>query len=138
MREQGCSLAGHVVCRSGESGCMRGWLFCATRCRSHVVQICFASGGRITGDILLNGYPKVQATFARVMGYVEQTDIHSPQVRLVMQISVFCLFSLPGQPPACRGQLVTQTSDFSRFFLCGHPPVCLSVCLLVPWQCVRP
>lgn len=25
--------------------------------------------GRIKGDILLNGYPKLQATFARVSGY---------------------------------------------------------------------
>jgi len=28
----------------------------------------------------VSGHPKVQATFARVMGYVEQTDIHSPNV----------------------------------------------------------
>ena len=36
--------------------------------------------GRIEGDIFLNGHPKVQATFARVMGYVEQFDIHSPNL----------------------------------------------------------
>ena len=29
------------------------------------------------------GHPKVQATFARVSGYVEQTDIHSPAVRVL-------------------------------------------------------
>ena len=28
--------------------------------------------GLITGDVRLNGFPKDQATFARVMGYVEQ------------------------------------------------------------------
>ena len=28
------------------------------------------TGGRIEGDILVNGFPKVQETFARVMGYV--------------------------------------------------------------------
>ncbi len=27
----------------------------------------------------MNGYPKEQATFARVCGYVEQFDVHSPQ-----------------------------------------------------------
>lgn len=27
----------------------------------------------------MNGYPKEQATFARVSGYVEQFDVHSPQ-----------------------------------------------------------
>ena len=36
--------------------------------------------GEITGDILVNGHPKDQKTWSRVVGYVEQTDIHSPQV----------------------------------------------------------
>ncbi|DBB03271.1 TPA: hypothetical protein ACH3X3_010666 [Trebouxia sp. C0006] len=35
--------------------------------------------GEITGDILVNGHPKDQKTWSRVVGYVEQTDIHSPQ-----------------------------------------------------------
>mmetsp|Transcript_33340 Transcript_33340/g.83541 ORF Transcript_33340/g.83541 Transcript_33340/m.83541 type:complete len:1541 (-) Transcript_33340:49-4671(-) len=34
--------------------------------------------GRITGDILVNGRPKEQSTWARVCGYVEQMDIHIP------------------------------------------------------------
>eukprot|EP00798_Chlamydomonas_sp_ICE-L_P016439 gene16439-22657_t len=37
------------------------------------------TGGREEGTMTLNGYPKVQKTFARVMGYVEQFDIHSSQ-----------------------------------------------------------
>lgn len=36
--------------------------------------------GYIEGDIIISGYPKEQHTFARVSGYVEQNDIHSPQV----------------------------------------------------------
>ena len=36
--------------------------------------------GEICGEILVNGFPKVQETWARVVGYVEQMDIHSPQV----------------------------------------------------------
>ena len=32
--------------------------------------------------MLLNGHAKVQSTFSRVMGYVEQFDIHSPMVRV--------------------------------------------------------
>ena len=36
--------------------------------------------GEITGEILVNGYPKDQRTWSRVVGYVEQMDIHSPQV----------------------------------------------------------
>ena len=38
--------------------------------------------GTITGDVRVSGHPKVQETFARIMGYVEQNDIHSPHVRL--------------------------------------------------------
>ncbi len=34
------------------------------------------------GDVRVSGHPKVQETFARIMGYVEQFDIHSPNVRL--------------------------------------------------------
>ena len=36
--------------------------------------------GYIEGDIRIGGYPKVQRTFARISGYCEQTDIHSPQI----------------------------------------------------------
>ncbi|GAB2228064.1 hypothetical protein Droror1_Dr00009894 [Drosera rotundifolia] len=38
------------------------------------------TGGYIEGDIRISGYPKRQETFARISGYCEQTDIHSPQV----------------------------------------------------------
>ncbi|KAK2657205.1 hypothetical protein Ddye_010257 [Dipteronia dyeriana] len=36
--------------------------------------------GYIEGSINISGYPKNQATFARVSGYCEQNDIHSPYV----------------------------------------------------------
>ena len=35
------------------------------------------AGGVIEGDVRINGYPKVQETFTRVSGYVEQTDVHN-------------------------------------------------------------
>ncbi|KAK8562398.1 hypothetical protein V6N12_010479 [Hibiscus sabdariffa] len=38
------------------------------------------TGGYIEGDIKIAGHPKEQKTFARISGYVEQNDIHSPQV----------------------------------------------------------
>ncbi|XP_050382974.1 pleiotropic drug resistance protein 3-like [Argentina anserina] len=38
--------------------------------------------GYIEGDIKIGGYPKVQETFARVLGYCEQTDVHSPQITI--------------------------------------------------------
>ncbi|KAI3518207.1 hypothetical protein L1887_06696 [Cichorium endivia] len=38
------------------------------------------TGGNIEGSIYISGYPKNQTTFARVSGYCEQNDIHSPNV----------------------------------------------------------
>ncbi|GMY23360.1 pleiotropic drug resistance protein 2-like isoform X1, partial [Fagus crenata] len=38
------------------------------------------TGGYIEGSISISGYPKNQETFARVSGYCEQNDIHSPNV----------------------------------------------------------
>jgi len=38
------------------------------------------TGGYIEGSINISGYPKKQATFARISGYCEQNDIHSPNI----------------------------------------------------------
>ncbi|XP_065621478.1 pleiotropic drug resistance protein 1-like [Quercus suber] len=38
------------------------------------------TGGYIEGKITISGYPKKQETFARISGYCEQNDIHSPNV----------------------------------------------------------
>ncbi|XP_042049448.1 pleiotropic drug resistance protein 1-like [Salvia splendens] len=38
------------------------------------------TSGYIEGSITVSGYPKRQETFARISGYCEQTDIHSPCV----------------------------------------------------------
>ena len=51
--------------------------------------------GTVEGDILVNGHPKDQRTWSRVMGYVEQTDIHSPQVRPSHGSHIHVHFSLP-------------------------------------------
>lgn len=38
------------------------------------------TGGYTEGPITVSGFPKNQETFARVSGYCEQNDIHSPYV----------------------------------------------------------
>ncbi|KAG2686522.1 hypothetical protein I3760_09G009400 [Carya illinoinensis] len=40
------------------------------------------TGGYTEGTISISGYPKNQTTFARVCGYCEQNDIHSPYVTI--------------------------------------------------------
>lgn len=44
------------------------------------------TGGYIEGSISISGYPKNQSTFARVSGYCEQNDIHSPHVTVYESI----------------------------------------------------
>lgn len=36
------------------------------------------TSGKITGDVLVNGRQQDKTTFSRIVGYVEQNDIHSP------------------------------------------------------------
>ncbi|KAJ6824204.1 ABC transporter G family member 42-like [Iris pallida] len=38
------------------------------------------TGGYIEGGIRISGFPNNQSTFARISGYCEQNDVHSPQV----------------------------------------------------------
>lgn len=39
------------------------------------------AAGRISGDIRVNGFPWERRTFARISGYVEQTDVNAPKVQ---------------------------------------------------------
>ncbi|EHA8586807.1 putative ABC transporter G family member 42 [Cocos nucifera] len=53
------------------------------------------TGGYIEGDIRISGYPKNQATFARISGYCEQNDIHSPQVTVRESLIFSAFLRLP-------------------------------------------
>ena len=53
------------------------------------------TGGYIEGDIRIAGYPKNQATFARISGYCEQNDIHSPQVTVRESLIYSAFLRLP-------------------------------------------
>ncbi|KAM0847899.1 hypothetical protein ACQ4PT_054734 [Festuca glaucescens] len=44
------------------------------------------TSGSVEGSITLSGYPKNQETFARISGYCEQNDIHSPNVTVYESI----------------------------------------------------
>jgi ABC-type multidrug transport system ATPase subunit len=39
--------------------------------------VCSKTAGRSTGAVKVNGHDKEPAAFARVMGYCEQSDVHS-------------------------------------------------------------
>ncbi|KAJ7174242.1 hypothetical protein O6H91_Y542400 [Diphasiastrum complanatum] len=53
------------------------------------------TGGYIEGMISISGYPKNQDTFARISGYCEQTDIHSPNVTVYESLTYSAWLRLP-------------------------------------------
>jgi ABC-type multidrug transport system ATPase subunit len=53
------------------------------------------TGGYIEGSINISGYPKNQTTFARVSGYCEQNDIHSPYVTVYESLLFSAWLRLP-------------------------------------------
>jgi len=53
------------------------------------------TGGYIEGAISISGYPKKQETFARIAGYCEQNDIHSPHVTVYESLLYSAWLRLP-------------------------------------------
>ncbi|PPD98815.1 hypothetical protein GOBAR_DD04152 [Gossypium barbadense] len=53
------------------------------------------TGGYVEGTIKISGYPKKQETFARISGYCEQTDIHSPHVTVYESLVFSTWLRLP-------------------------------------------
>ncbi|KAK4772799.1 hypothetical protein SAY86_014574 [Trapa natans] len=53
------------------------------------------TGGIIEGTIHISGYPKKQETFARISGYCEQNDIHSPCVTVLESLLFSAWLRLP-------------------------------------------
>ncbi|KZV17493.1 pleiotropic drug resistance protein 1-like [Dorcoceras hygrometricum] len=53
------------------------------------------TGGYIEGRIMISGHPKKQETFARISGYCEQNDIHSPCVTVYESLLFSAWLRLP-------------------------------------------
>ena len=53
------------------------------------------TGGIIEGNINISGYPKKQETFARISGYCEQNDIHSPCLTVLESLLFSAWLRLP-------------------------------------------
>lgn len=53
------------------------------------------TGGYIEGNITISGYPKNQESFARISGYCEQNDIHSPYVTVYESLLYSAWLRLP-------------------------------------------
>ncbi|WOK97977.1 hypothetical protein Cni_G06685 [Canna indica] len=55
------------------------------------------TGGCIEGGIFISGYPKKQETFARMSGYCEQNDIHSPHMTVYESLVFSAWLRLPAE-----------------------------------------
>lgn len=79
------------------------------------------TGGYIEGNITVSGYPKKQETFARISGYCEQTDIHSPHVTVYESLLYSAWLRLS---PAVNSQTrkVNDYQSFSMFHHCYVTP----------------
>ncbi|MBA0638467.1 hypothetical protein Godav_029406, partial [Gossypium davidsonii] len=87
MKEQGITEDDRLVLLKGISGAFRPGVLTALMGVSGAGKTTLMdvlagrkTGGYIEGNITVSGFPKKQETFARVSGYCEQNDIHSPHV----------------------------------------------------------
>jgi ABC-type multidrug transport system ATPase subunit len=86
------------------------------------------TGGYIEGDIKISGYPKKQETFARIAGYCEQNDIHSPHVTVYESLLYSAWLRLPPEVDSETRKVGTHflkfTSDIwdsvCRFGFCEY------------------
>lgn len=77
------------------------------------------TGGYIEGTISISGYPKDQNTFARISGYCEQNDIHSPHVTVYESVLYSAWLRLPADVNKSTRKVhhLDVQYIFSKFFL---------------------
>ncbi|KVH90323.1 AAA+ ATPase domain-containing protein [Cynara cardunculus var. scolymus] len=66
------------------------------------------TGGYIDGRISISGYPKKQETFARIAGYCEQTDIHSPHVTIYESLQYSAWLRLPPEVDSATREMFVE------------------------------
>ncbi|CAK9145272.1 unnamed protein product [Ilex paraguariensis] len=87
------------------------------------------TGGVIEGDIRIGGYPKVQHTYARISGYCEQNDMHSPQITIEESVMYSAWLRLPSQiDRSTKSEFVAEVLqmielDINKDALVGFPGV---------------
>lgn len=75
------------------------------------------TGGYIEGDIRISGFPKKQETFARISGYCEQTDIHSPQVTVRESLIYSAFLRLPKEVSSEEKMVSIKTIFYNIVFI---------------------
>lgn len=73
------------------------------------------TGGYVEGTITISGYPKKQETFARIAGYCEQTDIHSPHVTVYESLQYSAWLRLPPDVDATTKQVIFSSQKLVSY-----------------------
>ncbi|KAE8718417.1 Pleiotropic drug resistance protein 3 [Hibiscus syriacus] len=82
------------------------------------------TGGYIEGNITVSGFPKKQETFARVSGYCEQNDIHSPHVTVYESLLYSAWLRLPKEVYAeTRKMFIDEVMDLVELNPLKHAQV---------------
>ncbi|GAA0165574.1 ATP-binding cassette [Lithospermum erythrorhizon] len=66
------------------------------------------TGGYVEGDIKISGYRKKQETFARISGYCEQNDIHSPHVTVYESLVYSAWLRLPSEVDSATKKMFVE------------------------------
>ncbi len=103
------------------AGADRNGEFSAQEC-AYRPEVLRAIGGYIDGDIRISGHPKDQKTFARISGYVEQTDSHAPQVPMLSLLgrAAYGCVCASQQRERCVQTTVHEALQFSALLRLGE------------------
>ncbi|CAM0951025.1 unnamed protein product [Alopecurus aequalis] len=75
------------------------------------------TSGYIEGNITISGYPKKHETFARVSGYCEQNDIHSPNVTVYESLAFSAWLRLPASvDSSTRKMFIDEVMELVELF----------------------
>lgn len=78
------------------------------------------TGGYIEGNIFVSGFSKNQQTFARISGYCEQNDIHSPHLTVLESLQFSAWLRLPQEVDSATrevGGSITMLKFFRNIIL---------------------
>ncbi|KAF2532977.1 hypothetical protein F2Q70_00032067 [Brassica cretica] len=96
----GAFRPGHLTALMGMSGAGKTTLMDVLAGRKNT--------GYITGDINVSGFPKKQDSFARISGYCEQFDIHSPLLTVYESLLYSAWLRLPPNIDASTRELFIE------------------------------